>query len=1524
MEILKIKNFITKIFIGLVIALIPLQVFANIIPLNFFTRRADVIGLINNTWDFKIGSLSSCDSLKTDSDGLFSCGTAGAGYTNLTEFVDQTAWRLFYSDASGDVTELALGADGTYLKSSGVSVAPIWDSPSGAGDVVGSATSTDNAIVRFDETTGKLIQNSLGIISDTGLLSGLTNTNWDDSYSKRVDTWGDGLQYSSQTASIDFNVNNLKITSTELDTIQGISTSSTPEFTGLNLTDRLDLNNNEIINVDYFDFNTTSTVATQEGRIWWSEDDKTLNVGTENGDVVLQVGQEQHIRATNKTESQINNGQVVYVSTAIGNRPVISLAKADTYNTSHTTIGIATHDIADNATGYITTFGLVRDINTDPGTYTAGEELWLGVMLFDKSVNFNAEGIKIYDSAGYFTGTELESVLAEVGLTRVTSWTSPLAFSSNTASITQADTSTDGYLNSTDWNLFNNKVTESTTISDSDRIDFTLSTYDITADIKTDSINDTFIDWGTGANQVSALDIPITDTTDYFVGTEIETALSELGRDNAYADSPGIMTGGVITEGTNAGTFKVAALTALFRTTDSVTAPLKYAILTEQDNQTITATSISLNYNSGSPTITLSETNPYALAKTNIPIGKVMKDTFGNVHYISGGYDFQDGVQKLHTRAVTLRNLELSSGSTIAYSGTNNFTMTSGIVFGGINMFIPNSYDSATTTFIPVYQDSGSGWTEGTPLNVIDYEHYDDGDGTLGTVGVAKYGTHWVYKHIDDEDVYVVYGRGSYSLAEAEEEGEPTRPDQLTEFGVLIGKIVAPQAGGSFTTIQMVTDKYFSGTAVADHNELGTLQGGIADEYYHLTSAQHTIATQPADTTNSGYLSTTDWDTFNDKITESTTISDTNSINLTLTTYDITADVLTQNSTTIDLSIDASGLKADLDTTLKSNYDSAYTHIGESGASHTYIDQSVISGATPIFGIDNFTDGGGLVLITGTQETNFETAYTNRITSATSPLDITANVVSISQADTDTSGYLSDTDWDTFNNKASSDTFAGFEVDGVSQTAIAPIFDFDGTTFSIVEDPADNFDININKGNLTEATSTVLTITGGSSAILSNTTIEVDTDLSNYNNSTSAFITTSALTNYMQDEDINTFSELQSWVTDATLTKTATTTDTKYCTWNATASAIQCEAEGGAGATQLSDLSDVGVTTPTDKNALMADGDSWESRALVEADISDLGTYLTDITGESLFDLSDVAVDPNADRFLMWDDDPGTNVWHQLVEADISDFGTYALIDQTFYIGTTAVDINRTSATLNLAGIGTLGVGSITSSGTLILGANDITMTGSLADTTNRVLKGWFTDLEVTNDITIGGTALASVYAPIDSPTFTTAVTVPANSISASELDEGDDFIFTSSLAIPQGDPTIDSAGEIGIDTTSDQFLYYGASERVLTYETEKCFTVASTTADVYDDIPLWSPKHAITVTDIYCRAEGGTSYAVTCGDGTNYFEEIVCGTAGTADDGSITNASFTANERFECDFGTNTGEVNFVNYCITYTIDAD
>jgi hypothetical protein len=69
--------------------------------------------------------------------------------------------------------------------------------------------------------------------------------------------------------------------------------------------------------------------------------------------------------------------------------------------------------------------------------------------------------------------------------------------------------------------------------------------------------------------------------------------------------------------------------------------------------------------------------------------------------------------------------------------------------------------------------------------------------------------------------------------------------------------------------------------------------------------------------------------------------------------------------------------------------------------------------------------------------------------------------------------------------------------------------------------------------------------------------------------------------------------------------------------WNETTTQLEIAQEddvwsavGGGGASQLSGLSDVNTSTPTNRNVLIADGIDFESRALLEADISDLGSYL--------------------------------------------------------------------------------------------------------------------------------------------------------------------------------------------------------------------------------------------------------------------------------------------------------------------------
>lgn len=101
---------------------------------------------------------------------------SGGGYTNLTEFIDQTAWRVFYSNGIGDVTELALGANGTFLKSNGASVAPTFSTPT-SGAVAIPQYNTDPVAPAAEDAW--VLRTETGGIDDgvpIGLLLGLTYT----------------------------------------------------------------------------------------------------------------------------------------------------------------------------------------------------------------------------------------------------------------------------------------------------------------------------------------------------------------------------------------------------------------------------------------------------------------------------------------------------------------------------------------------------------------------------------------------------------------------------------------------------------------------------------------------------------------------------------------------------------------------------------------------------------------------------------------------------------------------------------------------------------------------------------------------------------------------------------------------------------------------------------------------------------------------------------------------------------------------------------------------------------------------------------------------------------------------------------------------------------------------------------------------------------------------------------------------------------------------------------------------------
>lgn len=85
--------------------------------------------------------------------------------TNIAEGTNQ------YFTQSRARQSLSAGTGISYDNTTGVITNT---SPSLGGDVVGPASATDNAITRFDSTTGKLIQNSVVTVSDTGDIAGAT------------------------------------------------------------------------------------------------------------------------------------------------------------------------------------------------------------------------------------------------------------------------------------------------------------------------------------------------------------------------------------------------------------------------------------------------------------------------------------------------------------------------------------------------------------------------------------------------------------------------------------------------------------------------------------------------------------------------------------------------------------------------------------------------------------------------------------------------------------------------------------------------------------------------------------------------------------------------------------------------------------------------------------------------------------------------------------------------------------------------------------------------------------------------------------------------------------------------------------------------------------------------------------------------------------------------------------------------------------------------------------------------------
>lgn len=142
---------------------------------------------------------------------------------------------------------------------------------------------------------------------------------------------------------------------------------------------------------------------------------------------------------------------------------------------------------------------------------------------------------------------------------------------------------------------------------------------------------------------------------------------------------------------------------------------------------------------------------------------------------------------------------------------------------------------------------------------------------------------------------------------------------------------------------------------------------------------------------------------------------------------------------------------------------------------------------------------------------------------------------------------------------------------------------------------------------------------------------------------------------------------------------------------------------------------------------------------------------------------------------------------------------------------------------------------------------------------------------------------------------------------------------------------TTDLAGEIGIDTTSDQLRYFGMGQ--VNIPSNDQFDVTLESPDDADAFLVYQARQAITITDIECVVDpAGSGETVVIdiqecdGNGdscTTVDATITCANTTTSDDGSLTNPSIDSDDYINLDIGAVTGTVTQLKVRVKFTYDA-
>jgi hypothetical protein len=323
---------------------------------------------------------------------------------------------ISYDNGTGVVTNSAPDQTVVLTAGTGISTSGTYPnftitntSPSLGGDVVGPASATDNAIARYDTTTGKLIQNSLVIIGDTGSITGVN-----------------ALTAESLT------VNN--------DSTLGFSNADTLDVRARIISD--------------LEPNTDAAKDIGTSGRNWRDGFFSRNLQAE-GKLVSP-----HLDALNSAGGSLRNASgTPQLQWGGGGGNNLTLDVAANFNPANAQV-----DISPTGTG---------TVRINPATASSMNNVVIGATtpLAASFTDLSVTGTTSFDGSQGTSGQVLTSqgsgntptwTTPATGTVTSVSGTAPIASSGGNTpaiSISQATTSTDGYLSSTDWNTFNGKAT---------------------------------------------------------------------------------------------------------------------------------------------------------------------------------------------------------------------------------------------------------------------------------------------------------------------------------------------------------------------------------------------------------------------------------------------------------------------------------------------------------------------------------------------------------------------------------------------------------------------------------------------------------------------------------------------------------------------------------------------------------------------------------------------------------------------------------------------------------------------------------------------------------------------------------------------------------------------------------------------------------------------------------------------------------------------------------------------------------